>query len=594
MKRTMIFILLLLLIPAILGAWEQNQRFWSMPWSWKGPVPNARIGYSVSAGGDLNHDDIADIAFSAPFDSSGGSELGTIYVAAGNSDGWQPEQDVTTATVASFKGEASGDHPGWSVAIVPSINGDTYDDLIIGAPDNDEAGSDAGKIYIFFGDNTWWGHDVSLATADASFIGEAAGNKAGHIVASAGDVNNDGKNDFIIGAPFAGSGRVYLILGKNSGWNDSVSLSSADAIFIGENDQFNLTRAGFSISGVADLNGDNRDEILIGAPKYSPDFTFMFIGKAYLVLGKATGWSQNDTLSNADYSFLGSVAGDELGTTVAYAGDIDDDNTGDFLVSSPVGTGNVYAFLGTSVGSWGDDTPITSADVRMIGASASTGDAMAMLGDVDGDGIDDFGIGAPDFGAGYGKAYAILGRTTWPSEIQLENSEGGWQGVGHKDWAGRSITGGDVNDDGLADLIVGVDGSPFAGFDAGLVYGMPSNYGADQVAPAAIIDLTATYDLNDHATLSWTGVTVDELGGAEETLFYRVLRFHHKFTEPVGTFVRRLPSVIHPTVAISDTVDVLGEVDDFYYYHVFSVDTSGNMSVFSNGTGEFDYSSDIP
>jgi len=594
MKRTMIFILLLLLIPAIIGAWEQNQRFWSMPWSWKGPVPNARIGYSISAGGDLNHDGIADIAFSAPFDSSGGSELGTIYVAAGNSDGWHPEQDVTTATVASFKGEASGDHPGWSVAIVPSINGDTYDDLIIGAPDNDEAQTDAGKIYIFFGDNTWWGHGISLLSADASFTGEDSLHKAGHVVASAGDVNNDGKNDLLIGAPFAESGRVYLILGKNAGWNNSVSLSSADAIFIGENDQFNLTRAGFSISGVADLNGDNRDEILIGAPKYTPDFSTMFIGKAYLILGKMTGWSQNDTLFNADYSFIGSEPGDELGTTVAYAGDIDDDNTGDFLVSSPVGTGNVYAFLGTSVGSWGDDTPVTSADVRLIGASASTGDAMAMLGDVDGDGIDDFGIGAPDFGAGYGKAYAIFGRTTWPSEMQLENSEGGWQGVGHKDWAGRSITGGDVNDDGLADLIVGVDGSPFAGFDAGLVYGMPSNYGADQVAPAAINDLTATYDLNDHATLSWTGVTVDELGGAEETLFYRVLRFHHKFTEPVGRFVRRLPSVIHPNVAVSDTIDVLGEVDDFYYYHVFSVDTSGNMSAFSNGTGEFDYSSDIP
>lgn len=589
------------LIPLSASAWQQNQRLWSAPWSWMGPAPAAQAGYSVSSGGDVNGDGIDDIAFSAPFDTTGG-EYGTIYIVFGSALGWQPELPLAGSGIASFKGENVGDHPGWSVAIVPSINGDVYDDLVIGAPANDDAEEDAGKVYIVFGKETGWGQEISLSTADASYLGEDYGHRAGHVVASAGDVNGDGKGDILIGAPMAGTGKVYLLLGKGTGWAHGVSLANADASCVGEADATGMGRAGFTVAGVPDLNSDGRDEILIGAPKYSPDWDDFFIGKAYLILGRATGWMINESLANADKSFLGAVAGDEMGSCVSAAGDIDNDGKGDFLISTPIGTGSVYVWRGASLAAWGQDTPPTAATTQIVGSYASTGAALCSLGDVNGDSYDDFAVGAPDWGAGYGKAYAVFGRAAanWPAALDIETAEGGWQGVGHKDWAGRGVAGGDVNGDGLADLILGVDGSPFAGYDAGLIYVIPSNYGSDDTPPAGVSGFQAQVDLVDSLmALSWNTVTVDVNGGPEDMLFYRALRYRY----PSATLQEQLPAIIHPQHALVDSgwtpwstaqTDTTSFYDEYDYYRVLAVDKTGNASNLSARVSVFQVIADIP
>ena len=140
---------------------------------------------------------------------------------------------------ASFWGEDADDGAGFSVAGAGDVNGDGYDDILIGARNNDDGGSNAGQTYVIFGNESGWAMDTNLSKADASFWGEDEGDRAGWSVAGAGDVNGDGYDDILIGAYYndeggSNAGQTYLVLGKPSGWSMDTDLSKADASFIGE------------------------------------------------------------------------------------------------------------------------------------------------------------------------------------------------------------------------------------------------------------------------------------------------------------------------------------------------------------------------
>ena len=588
-------------------AWENDQYTWSAPWSWTGPSASAKFGLCVASGGDVNGDGIHDLVIAAPYERTGVLELGTVYIVFGSGAGWQPEQDITCMANASYKGEAHLDHPGGAneggsdgLAVVPSINGDIYDDIVVVSPGNGEAGNGFGKVYVILGKETGWGFNDTLNTADASFLGEGEMGKAA--VSSAGDVNGDGRGDFLVGAPFVGGGKVYLILGKDNWASEPVSLSKADASWVGEADATGQSRAGFSVAGVPDLNGDGYDEILIGAPKYTPDMGNLFLGKAYLILGRATGWVSNDTLSHADLAFVGVTPGSEVGSHVATAGDTDNDNKGDMLITSRIGNGHIYLFLGGSISPPGSDLPITAADTHILGASFTAGDAMSEIGDVNDDGYDDFAIGTPLFDYGPGKAYAIFGRGVWPSELDIEISDGSWIGVFGKFWAGGCVAGGDVNDDGLSDIVIGAGADPFAGFDAGSVFVIPSNYGAgaDQVPPDTVTSFDAQVDLVDSvAVLNWNQITNDMNGNSESVLFYRLLRYSYSRTgyqAPEIEFDGMLPAVLDPEVTVTDSNwapwnDAFSRYD---FYLIHAVDEMGNASNPSALFSLLQYEADIP
>jgi hypothetical protein len=127
------------------------------------------------------------------------------------------DTNLSTAD-ASFLGEDISDRSGFSVASAGDVNNDGYNDFLIGAITNDDGGIDAGETYLILGKATGWAIDTHLSSADASFWGESAGDWSGYCVAPAGDVNNDGYDDFLIGARYnddggTDSGQSYLILG---------------------------------------------------------------------------------------------------------------------------------------------------------------------------------------------------------------------------------------------------------------------------------------------------------------------------------------------------------------------------------------------
>jgi hypothetical protein len=232
--------------------------------SFTGAYRYDRFGWNVSYAGDVNGDGVADVIIGAPYnDSEDGSlsDSGAAYIFYG------PRKGNYSAESADIKiyGTATNDHFGWDVAGIGDVNG-SFDDVIIGAPGN--TSNTPGKAYIFHG---WTitndGDGVITANgADVIITGEANGDRFGGSVAGAGEVNNVAYNDIIIGAylndnnAYTDNGRAYVFFGDG---NIPTSASAADDIINGTEDNEML---GFSVAGAGDMDGDNVDDMVIGAP----------------------------------------------------------------------------------------------------------------------------------------------------------------------------------------------------------------------------------------------------------------------------------------------------------------------------------------
>jgi len=289
------------------------------------------------------------------------------------------------------------------VALAGDINGDGVGDMAITAYLDDKDGlSNNGAIYLLNG--PVYG-EVSLSEqANATLWGESDDDYAGRSISSAGDVDGDGMDDLIIGVSLADdeAGAAYLFAGAIAG---DASLQDADARLAGE---FASDRAGGSVSGAGDVNGDGTDDVLVGA--YNADPEGASSGRAYLLYGALNG---SVSLASSDVRWSGITTGDRLGYAVSGVGDVDGDGNDDVLISAygedsgGSGAGQAYLFYGPVNG----DLSAASSDVVYSGTGADeqAGKTLARAGDINGDGLSDFLIGMPNQDDGVGGAYLVFG-----------------------------------------------------------------------------------------------------------------------------------------------------------------------------------------
>ena len=302
--------------------------------SFVGEVNGDMVGWAVAGGGDVNGDGLADLLIGAKENGESANDAGQAYLVLGHVDGWMPGLPLS-AVDASFQGETDYDSAGETVGIAGDLDGDGLDDLVVAAPGSGEVAQAAGQVYILFGRPAGWMMDTTLANADASWLGEREGACVGRALSGAGDVDGDGLDDLLIGAPLddeAGNmaGQVYLVLGSTSGWAMDMSLTNADASWLGETEHDYL---GYAVAGAGDANGDGLADIVVGAPQYNQALGEP--GQVYVILGRASGWAVDTTVAMADGFFVGELPGAELGTAVAGVGDVDGDAYDDVLGGAP-------------------------------------------------------------------------------------------------------------------------------------------------------------------------------------------------------------------------------------------------------------------
>ena len=348
-------------------------------------------------------------------------------------------------------GEQEGEFFGWSVAGVGDVNGDGYGDIVVGAPQHDANASiaDSGAAYLFLG-----GPDGPEQEPSWIFEAQQAGASFGHSVAGAGDVNNDGRNDVIIGAPRwdegeVDEGRLFLFLGIATGLG-------SNAAWTIDSDQVG-SQLGFSVAGAGDVNNDGLDDVIAGAPRY--DNSFADEGIALVWLGVPTG----DLGTPPAWVAFGGADAAAFGSSVASAGDVDSDGFDDVIVGAPRETvtesseGTARVYRGQVGGP--DVNPVWTTVGGQAGAQY--GQAVAGAGDVDGDGHDDVLVGAFSFDepeTDEGAVFLFHGLTSGAGSVSTIEA---WKRDGAQTGAffGVSVAGaGRVDTDGRDDIIVGGHG----------------------------------------------------------------------------------------------------------------------------------------
>jgi hypothetical protein len=221
--------------------------------------------------------------------------------------------DLNGSNGFAINGIAADDRSGYSVSSAGDVNGDGFDDLIIGAAYADPNGINAaGQSYVVFGSNTGFAAGLNLSDLNGSngfaINGIAADDWSGWSVSSAGDVNGDGIDDLIIGARNASpnginsAGQSYVVFGSNSGFGAGLDLSALNGSNgFAINGIAAYDDSGRSVSSAGDVNGDGFDDLIIGARRADPN-GLLDAGQSYVVFGSNSGFGAGLDLSTLNGS----------------------------------------------------------------------------------------------------------------------------------------------------------------------------------------------------------------------------------------------------------------------------------------------------
>lgn len=380
-------------------------------WIWEGDQTAGQLGVCVAGAGDVNNDGYDDIIVGAGYYDMIQLDEGRVCVFYGSAGGppdtpsWEIGGDIIRAIL------------GQAVSGAGDVNGDGYDDVIIGSFNYRSPEVKEGRAYIYHG-------GPSGLSSTPSWIAE--GNQEyGYFamsVAGVGDVNNDGYDDVIIGAtaydvgPYEDAGRTYVYLGDSTG-------VAEEPAWIFEGDQTN-ENLGRGVAGAGDINNDGYDDVIVGAPGY--DGNDPNEGIALVFHGTPAGVS-----SEPAWTIEGNNAEAQFGYSVAGIGDVNNDGYDDAAVGGPgysngfAGEGRAFVYLGSAAGlglqhAWSGEGNCMNA---------AYGLSVAGAGDIDDDGYDDLAAGAPEYTddqINEGRIFAyLMGPDTTPPAVEVKAPNGG-------------------------------------------------------------------------------------------------------------------------------------------------------------------------
>jgi len=404
----------------------------SPAWDLTGNDLGDNLGAAVAAAGDVNADGYADVIVGLPGlrnPGNGNLSCGGVWVFHGHGDGLHNAPDKV------IYGDVLDSRFGAAVSGAGDLNGDNYADVAVGAPGYTDWAAGIGRA-------TAYGGSVNGIESPAIWTeyGSVGGDAFGTVLAPAGDVNGDGLGDLLVGSPNynnpggAGEGIVALVNGSRSGailinwWH----IDTQSVLY------------GSAVGTAGDINGDGFSDILVGAWAYTG--TLVQEGRAELYLGKA------DAPGTTSLWYRSGQSGSFLGWAMAPAGDVNGDGFGDMLVTAPNYTWNapndglVLLYLGGASGlqglSWYAAGPYSGSSFGYAVCGA----------DLNGDGYDDVVVGAPDYShEGFVKVWY-----GGPSGLQFgAPADITYTGPAVGSHYGASVAAGDIDGDGIADLVVG-------------------------------------------------------------------------------------------------------------------------------------------
>lgn len=396
----------------------------------------AYLGNSVASAGDINGDGYDDIIVGAWQYDHGENGEGRAYVHLGSALG------VNSIPASTMEGDQVTAYYGYSVACAGDVNGDGYDDIIVGAHQYSNGQTNEGRAYIYHGSAT----GINIVPAAILEINQSHA-QFGCSVSTAGDVNGDGFDDIIVGAKFYDNGqldegRAYIFHGSITG------IITTPAVSLEGND--NGSFFGISVSNAGDINNDGYGDVIVGASYF--DDGIVVGGKVFVYHGSAIGINAIATLT-LDCG----QASAYFGSSATSAGDINGDGFDDVIIGANQYTngqnyeGRVFIYYGSVSGL--NPSPILTMESNQV--SAFYGTSSASAGDVNNDGYGDILVGAYQYSNGEnneGRAYLYLGSAAGlntTAELIMECNQ-------TFSYLGTSVTcAGDVNNDGNDDIIIG-------------------------------------------------------------------------------------------------------------------------------------------
>ena len=475
-------------------------------WTYAGDQANSGVGEAVFTAGDVNGDGYSDLIVGAGGYDNGQTDEGRAYLFLGSGDG-----PVTAPSMTLQGADTSlAENFGYSVASAGDVNADGFGDIIVGDPQY--TGGNYGGAFVFLGSATG-----PATTPAITLLGTQFQAAFGDAVASAGDVNGDGYDDVIVGAPFFDTvtspddenGKVYVFHGSASGVDSTADFTAVGTAAYDQN-------LGFAVAGVGDINGDGFADIAVAGN--IGDATWVYYGSSsgiqqsgmdYLdgerveAAGDVNGDGFSDVLTNYEPAVISTPT-----ARVYYGGANGLGNGASWSRSAnfnssvhPAGDVNGDGFADVVYHSFG---PSGSADELYLGGASGLGasadqtlafgaNAARTAGDVNGDGFADLLVdtGGDTMSIRFGSASGYGATASWSV---TSPSPGDQFGVSF-------ASAGDVNGDGFSDVIVGApDGQIggnarvyFGGGGDGLDF-IPRNYRGDNTGPVAFLGSSGSSD----------------------------------------------------------------------------------------------------